>query len=71
MDVEKIKKDLYLYGLAPVVVLDDAEDAVPLAKALYAGGIRFMEITFRTSAAAQSARLLFFSLEGYAGTSSN
>ena len=56
MDVEKIKRDLYLYGLAPVVVLDDADDAVPLAKALYAGGIRFMEITFRTSAAAQSIK---------------
>ena len=56
MTVEEIKRDLYLYGLAPVVVLDDADDAVPLAKALYKGGIRFMEITFRTAAAAQSIK---------------
>ncbi|MCF0261655.1 MAG: bifunctional 4-hydroxy-2-oxoglutarate aldolase/2-dehydro-3-deoxy-phosphogluconate aldolase [Sphaerochaetaceae bacterium] len=40
--------------VVPVVVLDDAKDAVPTAKALLAGGICVMEITFRTAAAAQS-----------------
>lgn len=35
----------------PVIVLDKAEDAVPLAKALVAGGIRVLEITMRTAAA--------------------
>ncbi|TAE34905.1 MAG: bifunctional 4-hydroxy-2-oxoglutarate aldolase/2-dehydro-3-deoxy-phosphogluconate aldolase [Alphaproteobacteria bacterium] len=34
----------------PVVVLDDAADAVPLARALYAGGITSIEITLRTEA---------------------
>jgi len=41
-------------GVVPVVVLDDAKDAVPTAKALLAGGIDVMEITFRTAAAADS-----------------
>ena len=41
-------------AVIPVVVLDDAKDAVPTAKALLAGGIDVMEITFRTAAAADS-----------------
>ena len=38
-------------GVVPVVVLDHEDQAVPTAKALLAGGINAMEITFRTSAA--------------------
>ena len=41
-------------GVVPVVVLDRAEDAVPTARALLAGGVDVMEITFRTEAAAAS-----------------
>ena len=41
-------------GVVPVVVLEDAEQAVPTAKALLAGGINAMEITFRTAAAKAS-----------------
>jgi 2-dehydro-3-deoxyphosphogluconate aldolase/(4S)-4-hydroxy-2-oxoglutarate aldolase len=37
--------------VVPVVVLDKAEDAIPTAKAMLAGGIDVMEITFRTAAA--------------------
>lgn len=37
-------------ALVPVVVLDDPADAVPLARALLAGGIEIMEVTLRTSA---------------------
>ena len=40
-------------GIVPVVVLNNAEDAVPLADALLKGGIDFMEITFRTECAAE------------------
>ncbi|MGN6299755.1 MAG: bifunctional 4-hydroxy-2-oxoglutarate aldolase/2-dehydro-3-deoxy-phosphogluconate aldolase [Angustibacter sp.] len=36
--------------VVPVVVLDDVEHAVPLARALAAGGIRVMEVTLRTPA---------------------
>ena len=41
-------------GVVPVVVLDDAEQAIPTAKALLKGGINAMEITFRTAAAKAS-----------------
>ena len=41
-------------GVVPVVVLEDAEQAVPTAKALLKGGINAMEITFRTAAAKAS-----------------
>ena len=37
--------------VVPVVVIDDAKDAIPTAKAMAAGGIDVMEITFRTAAA--------------------
>ncbi len=40
--------------VVPVVVLDDAKDAIPTANAMVAGGIDVMEITFRTAAAADS-----------------
>jgi 2-dehydro-3-deoxyphosphogluconate aldolase/(4S)-4-hydroxy-2-oxoglutarate aldolase len=46
-----------LTGLAPVipvVVLDDVEDAVPLAEALVRGGLPVIEVTLRTAAAAAS-----------------
>lgn len=37
--------------VVPVVVIDDAKDAVPTANAMLKGGVDVMEITFRTSAA--------------------
>jgi 2-dehydro-3-deoxyphosphogluconate aldolase/(4S)-4-hydroxy-2-oxoglutarate aldolase len=40
----------------PVVQLDDAADAVPMARALLAGGIRTVEITLRTPAALAAIR---------------
>ena len=43
-------------GVVPVVVLEKVEDAVPTAKAMVAGGIDVMEITFRTEAAAESIK---------------
>ena len=42
--------------LVPVVVLDDAKNAEPLAEALIAGGLPCAEITFRTAAAAESIK---------------
>jgi len=38
--------------IIPVIVIDDAESAVPLAEALLAGGIDVIEVTMRTAAAA-------------------
>ena len=43
-------------AVVPVVVLDDAKDAVATAEALLAGGVDVMEITFRTAAAADSIK---------------
>lgn len=42
--------------IVPVVVLKSADDAIPLAEALLAGGLDVMEITFRTAAAPESIR---------------
>lgn len=42
--------------MVPVVVLEDAEDAVPLAQALVEGGLLSAEVTFRTAAAEESIR---------------
>jgi 2-dehydro-3-deoxyphosphogluconate aldolase / (4S)-4-hydroxy-2-oxoglutarate aldolase len=44
--------------LVPVVVLDDAGDAAPLAEALIAGGLPCAEVTFRTDAAADSIKAI-------------
>lgn len=41
-------------GVVPVVVLENAADAVPTANAMLAGGVDVMEITFRTAAARDS-----------------
>lgn len=40
----------------PVMVIQDLENAVPLAKALVAGGIRVLEITLRTAVALEAIR---------------
>ena len=45
-------------GIVPVVVLDDAKDAAPLAKALCEGGLPCAEVTFRTAAAEESIRIM-------------
>lgn len=45
-------------GIVPVVVLDDAKDAFPLAEALCKGGLPCAEVTFRTAAAEESIRIM-------------
>ena len=49
-----VLKSLSLTGIVPVVVLDDAKNAAPLADALMAGGIPCAEITLRTAAGLDS-----------------
>lgn len=41
-------------GVVPVVVLENAQDAVPVAEALVDGGLSIIEVTFRTAAAAEA-----------------
>ena len=52
--LEQIKK----IGIVPVVKIDRAEDALPLAKALCAGGLPCAEVTFRTAAAKDSIKAM-------------
>ena len=46
------------FGIVPVVVINDAKDAEPLAKALCEGGLPCAEVTFRTAAAEESIRIM-------------
>lgn len=43
-------------GLVPVIVIDDAEDAVPVAEALMEGGLPCAEVTLRTPSAMEALR---------------
>ena len=52
--IEKISA----FGIIPVVVLEDAKDAAPLAKALVEGGLSCAEVTFRTDTAEESIKIL-------------
>jgi 2-dehydro-3-deoxyphosphogluconate aldolase/(4S)-4-hydroxy-2-oxoglutarate aldolase len=45
-------------GVVPVIAIEEARDAVPLADALLEGGLTVAEITFRTAAAAQVLSIL-------------
>ncbi|MEP6702955.1 MAG: bifunctional 4-hydroxy-2-oxoglutarate aldolase/2-dehydro-3-deoxy-phosphogluconate aldolase [Betaproteobacteria bacterium] len=42
----------------PVLIIDDLADAVPIAQALIAGGIRVLEVTLRTPVALQAIRAI-------------
>lgn len=56
--MKTLEEQFYDYAVVPVVVLDDAEDAAPLAEALVKGGIPCAEVTFRTEAAEESIRIM-------------
>lgn len=47
---------IYEIGIVPVIAIDDAEKAVPLARALVRGGLAAAEVTFRTAAAEEAIR---------------
>jgi 2-dehydro-3-deoxyphosphogluconate aldolase/(4S)-4-hydroxy-2-oxoglutarate aldolase len=49
---------LDLAPVVPVVVIEDAADAVPLARALVAGGLPAIEVTLRTPAALEAIRAI-------------
>ena len=52
----EMMKKLQKLGIVPVVVLNNAEDALPLGEALVKGGLPCAEVTFRTDAAEESIR---------------
>ncbi len=49
---------LQTHKLVPVIALEDAQQAAPLAQALVAGGLPVAEVTFRTAAALESIRIM-------------
>ena len=52
--MNEIIKEIGKIGIVPVVKLDNAKDALPLAKALINGGLPCAEVTFRTDAAEEA-----------------
>lgn len=61
MTLEEILK---LAPVVPVLIIEDEADAVPLAKALVAGGLRALEVTLRTPAAINCIRRISGEIEG-------
>jgi 2-dehydro-3-deoxyphosphogluconate aldolase / (4S)-4-hydroxy-2-oxoglutarate aldolase len=55
---------LKLAPVIPVLVIDDVAHAVPLGRALVAGGLSVLEVTFRTPAAAECIRAMIAEVEG-------
>ncbi len=53
-----VLEQLQKIGIVPVVVINDAKDAKPLAEALIKGGLPCAEVTFRTAAAEESIRII-------------
>lgn len=63
-DSEKLISILQLQPVVPVLIVEDAASAVPLARALVAGGLRAIEITMRTPAALDAIRAVADEVEG-------
>ena len=56
--MNQVLEALSKIGIVPVVVINDARDAKPLAEALIKGGLPCAEVTFRTDAAEESIRII-------------
>lgn len=56
--MNEVLKKIELFGVVPVVKLENAKDAAPLAKALCSGGLPCAEVTFRTEAAEEAIRIM-------------
>ena len=53
-----INEILSVGSVIPVIVIKDSSHAIPLADALFAGGISIIEITLRTEAALEAIRVI-------------
>jgi len=56
--MDELLKQFRRMRILPVIVIDDPDDAVPLAQALSEGGLPCAEITFRTPRAAEALRVI-------------
>ena len=54
--MNEVLQRVYEIGVIPVIAIDDADKAVPLAKALVEGGLPAAEVTFRTAAGEEAIR---------------
>ncbi|MBT9369225.1 2-dehydro-3-deoxy-phosphogluconate aldolase [Rhizobium sp. CSW-27] len=61
---ETLLSILKLQPVVPVLIVEDAASAVPLARALVAGGLRAIEITLRTPAALDAVKAVAAEVEG-------
>jgi 2-dehydro-3-deoxyphosphogluconate aldolase/(4S)-4-hydroxy-2-oxoglutarate aldolase len=61
---EKLLSILKLQPVVPVLVVEDAKSAVPLARALVTGGLKAIEITLRTAGALDAIRAVAEEVEG-------
>jgi 2-dehydro-3-deoxyphosphogluconate aldolase/(4S)-4-hydroxy-2-oxoglutarate aldolase len=61
---DTLERMLGLAPVVPVLTIERAEDAVPLARALVAGGLPVLEVTLRTSAALEAIRRIAGEVEG-------
>ena len=55
---EKLASLLQSAVVIPVLTIERLEDAVPLARALVAGGVRVLEVTLRTPVALEAAKAI-------------
>jgi 2-dehydro-3-deoxyphosphogluconate aldolase / (4S)-4-hydroxy-2-oxoglutarate aldolase len=58
MSGQSIDQIMRTAPVIPVIVIDNARDAVPMAEALVAGGLRVLEVTLRTPAALDAIRAM-------------
>ena len=56
--MNEVLEQIYRIGIVPVIALEDAKDARPLAEALIKGGLPCAEVTFRTAAAEEAIRIM-------------
>ncbi len=61
---QQVGQLMRLAPVIPVVIIDDARHAVPMARALVAGGIPTIEVTLRTPAALDAIRAIAAEVEG-------
>lgn len=57
-DTASIDQIMRVAPVIPVIVIDRVEDAVPMAEALVAGGLKVLEVTLRTPAALDAIRAM-------------
>jgi len=61
---ETLLSTLRLQPVVPVIIIEDLKSAVPLARALVAGGLKALEITLRTAAGLDAIKAIAAEVEG-------